>query len=76
MKISNIVASLKLVAPFDIAYLHWNIPETLKDPNIHWLKYRVPENNSYIVLPIRKISCHCEIVRPDRSECQPGFGEP
>jgi transcription initiation factor TFIID TATA-box-binding protein len=48
MKISNIVATVKLAAPFDISYLHQHIPGTLKDPNVHWLKYRVPENNSYV----------------------------
>jgi len=48
MKISNIVATVKMVAPFDISYLMQNIPGTEKDPKVHWLKYRIPKNNSYV----------------------------
>ena len=48
MKISNIVATVKLKIPFDINYLNQNIPGTIKDPKVHWLKYRMPNNNSYI----------------------------
>jgi transcription initiation factor TFIID TATA-box-binding protein len=48
MKISNIVATVKLAAPFDIGYLNQNIPGTVKDPKVHWLKYRIPKNNSYV----------------------------
>lgn len=48
MKISNIVATVKLAAPLDIGYLNQNIPGTVKDPKVHWLKYRIPENNSYV----------------------------
>lgn len=48
MKISNIVATVKLTTPFDINYLNQNIPGTIKDPKVHWLKYRIPDNNSYI----------------------------
>jgi transcription initiation factor TFIID TATA-box-binding protein len=48
MKISNIVATVKLAAPIDIGYLNQNIPGTVKDPKVHWLKYRIPENNSYV----------------------------
>lgn len=48
MKISNIVATVDLVTPFDIDFLNRNIPGTVKDPKVHWLKYRIPNNNSYI----------------------------
>jgi transcription initiation factor TFIID TATA-box-binding protein len=48
MKISNIVATVKLAAPLDIGYLNQNIPGTVKDPKVHWLKYRLPKNNSYV----------------------------
>jgi len=48
MKISNIVATVKLTAPLDIGYLTQNIPGTVKDPKVHWLKYRIPKNNSYV----------------------------
>jgi len=48
MKISNIVATVKLEAPLDIGYLNQNIPGTVKDPKVHWLKYRIPKNNSYV----------------------------
>jgi transcription initiation factor TFIID TATA-box-binding protein len=48
MKISNIVATVKLAAPLDIGYLTQNISGTVKDPKVHWLKYRIPKNNSYV----------------------------
>ena len=48
MNISNIVATVKLAAPFDIGYLNQNIAGTVKDPKVHWLKYRIPKNNSYV----------------------------
>jgi transcription initiation factor TFIID TATA-box-binding protein len=48
MKISNIVATVKLATPLDIGYLNQNIPGTVKDPKVHWLKYRIPKNNSYV----------------------------
>jgi transcription initiation factor TFIID TATA-box-binding protein len=48
MKISNIVATVKLTAPLDIGYLNQRISGTVKDPKVHWLKYRIPKNNSYI----------------------------
>jgi transcription initiation factor TFIID TATA-box-binding protein len=48
MKISNVVATVKLAAPLDIGYLIQNIPGTVKDPKVHWLKYRIPKNNSYV----------------------------
>ena len=48
MKISNIVATVKLATPLDIDYLNQKIPGTIKDPKVHWLKYRLPKNNSYI----------------------------
>ena len=48
MKISNIVATVKLAAPLDIGYLNQNITGTIKDPKVHWLKYRIPKNNSYV----------------------------
>ncbi|MCX6693058.1 MAG: hypothetical protein NT074_00665 [Methanomicrobiales archaeon] len=48
MKISNIVGTVKLSVPLDIGYLNQNIPGTVKDPKIHWLKYRIPKNNSYV----------------------------
>lgn len=48
MIISNIVATVKLAEPFDIGYLNQNLPGTVKDPKVHWLKYRIPKNNSYV----------------------------
>ncbi len=48
MKISNIVATVTLAAPLDIGYLNQHIPGTIKDPKVHWLKYRIPKNNSYV----------------------------
>jgi len=48
MKISNIIATVELGEPFDIAFLNKNIPGTIKDPKVHWLKYRIPDNNSYV----------------------------
>jgi transcription initiation factor TFIID TATA-box-binding protein len=48
MKISNIVATVKLAAPLDIDYLNQKIPGTKKDPKVHWLKYRLPKNKSYV----------------------------
>jgi transcription initiation factor TFIID TATA-box-binding protein len=48
MKISNIVATVKLSAPLDIDYLNQNILGTEKDPKVRWLKYRIPKNNSYV----------------------------
>lgn len=48
MKISNIVATVKLALPFDINYLNQNISGTIKDPKVHWLKYRIPETNNYV----------------------------
>lgn len=48
MKISNIVSTVKLVTSLDLDFLNQNIPSTVKDPKVHWLKYRNPKNNSYI----------------------------
>ena len=48
MKISNIVATVTLSKPLDLIYLHENLKGTQRDPKIHWLKYRIPSNNSYI----------------------------
>ena len=48
MKISNIVATVELIKPFDISFLNKNIKGTVRDPKVHWLKYRIPYNNSYI----------------------------
>ena len=48
MKISNIVATVTLKERLDIAYLHQNIKDTIRDPKVHWLKYRIPKDNSYI----------------------------
>jgi transcription initiation factor TFIID TATA-box-binding protein len=48
IKISNIVATVKLASPLDIDYLNQYIPGTVKDSKVHWLKYRLPENNSYV----------------------------
>lgn len=48
MKIYNIVATVKLPAPLDIEYLNRNIPGSIKDPKIHWLKYRIPKSKSYV----------------------------
>lgn len=48
MKISNIVATVTLKERLDLAYLHKKIKGTIRDPKVHWLKYRIPKNNSYI----------------------------
>jgi transcription initiation factor TFIID TATA-box-binding protein len=48
MKISNIVATVALKERLDIAYLHKKIKGTIRDPKVHWLKYRIPKDNSYV----------------------------
>ena len=48
MKVSNIVATVKLKGPLDLDYLCSKIKNIQRHPKVHWLKYRIPDNNSYI----------------------------
>jgi transcription initiation factor TFIID TATA-box-binding protein len=48
MKIVNIVATVKLTAPFDLQHIHNSIQETTRNPKVHWLQLRIPPDNSYI----------------------------
>ena len=48
MKISNIVATVTLNHPFNLEFLSQNIQNVQIHPKVHWLKYRIPQNNSYI----------------------------
>lgn len=48
MEISNIVATVTLSNPFNLEYLLQKIENTQKHPKVHWLKYRIPRNNSYV----------------------------
>jgi transcription initiation factor TFIID TATA-box-binding protein len=45
---NSIRITVKLPTPLDIGDLHQKIKGTVKDPKVHWLKYRIPKNNFYI----------------------------
>jgi len=48
MKIVNIVATVKLTAPFDLHHIQNSIEGTKKNPKVHWLQLRIPPDNTYI----------------------------
>ena len=48
MKVTNIVATVRLNDPFDLDFISSNIENIKRHPKVHWLKYRIPDNNSYI----------------------------
>jgi len=48
MKIVNIVATVKLSAPFDLQYLLNSIEGTKRNPKVHWLQLRLSPDNTYI----------------------------
>jgi len=48
MKIINIVATVKLSAPFDLQYILNSIEGTKRNPKVHWLQLRLPPENTYI----------------------------
>jgi transcription initiation factor TFIID TATA-box-binding protein len=48
MKIVNIVATVKLTAPFDLHHIQNSIEGTKRNPKVHWLQLRIPPDNTYI----------------------------
>jgi transcription initiation factor TFIID TATA-box-binding protein len=48
MNIVNIVATVKLSAPFDLHYIQNSIEGTKRNPKVHWLQLRLPQDNTYI----------------------------
>jgi transcription initiation factor TFIID TATA-box-binding protein len=48
IKIANIVATVTLTAPLDLALIHERLPQTELPGKSPWLKMRLPPNNTYI----------------------------
>lgn len=48
IKIANIVATVTLTAPLDLAWIHERLPQTELPGKSQWLKMRLPPNNTYI----------------------------
>jgi transcription initiation factor TFIID TATA-box-binding protein len=48
MKIVNVVATVKLASPLDLQMIHSQIHNTEFSKQGHWLKMRLPTDNSYI----------------------------
>ena len=47
-KIANVVATVTLTAPLDLALIHKRLPQTELPGKSPWLKMRLPPNNTYI----------------------------
>lgn len=48
IKIANVVATVTLTAPLDLALIHERLPQTELSGKSPWLKMRLPPNNTYI----------------------------
>jgi len=48
VEIANVVATVTLTAPLDLALIHERIPQTEIPGKSPWLKMRLPPNNTYI----------------------------
>jgi transcription initiation factor TFIID TATA-box-binding protein len=48
LTITNIVGTVKIKSRLNIQYLNKKLTGSIKDTEVHWLKYRIPENNAYI----------------------------
>ena len=48
IKIANVVATVTLTSPLDLALIHKRLPHTELSGKSPWLKMRLPPNNTYI----------------------------
>jgi transcription initiation factor TFIID TATA-box-binding protein len=48
IKIANVVATVTLTAPLDLAVIHERLPQTELPGKSPWLKMRLPPDNTYI----------------------------
>jgi TATA-box binding protein (TBP) (component of TFIID and TFIIIB) len=58
IKIANVVATVTLTAPLNLALIHERIPQTEFPGKSPWLKLRLQQDNTYTALQIQKVSHH------------------